>query len=210
MDTITQQLLQQLSGDDVSRIGQQIGADEQSTRSALSSAIPLLVSALAGNASQPEGAQSLHDALARDHDGSVLGNLSEFLGAPDLADGSGIIGHVLGSQQSTIAQGLAQVTGMDSAQIAQLLQIIAPLVMGVLGKQQQQQGLDPSSLSDFLGGQQQAQQSEPDLMSLLSGLLGGGQGAPAASTGSGDASLDGFLGGLGQLLGGGGTLPDGS
>lgn len=72
MDALTQQLMQLLSGGGVSQISQKIGADERTTESALSTAMSLLVSALARNASEPRGAAALHQALAEDHDGSIL------------------------------------------------------------------------------------------------------------------------------------------
>ena len=172
MDALTQQLMQQLSGDGLSKISKRVGADEKTIGSALSAAMPLLVSALAKNASKPNGAQALHQALSEDHDGSVLNDLSGFLGNPQAANGAGILGHILGSQQPAVTQGLAQGSGLQSNQIGQLLQIAAPLLMGALGQQQHQQGFDPNSLSTYLGGQQQmAQQTNPDMMSVLNTLL---------------------------------------
>ena len=172
MDALTQQLMKQLSGDGLSKISQRVGADEKTIGSALSASIPLLVSALANNASKPNGAQALHQALAEDHDGTILNDMPGFLGNPQAANGAGILGHILGSQQPAITQGLAQGTGLQSDQIGQLLHIAAPLLMGALGQQQQQQGFDPNGLSTFLGGQQQmAQQSNPDMMSVLNTLL---------------------------------------
>jgi hypothetical protein len=192
MDALTQQLLQQLSGNALSKIGQRIGADEKTTGSALSMAMPLLVSALAKNAAKPEGAQALHQALAKDHDGSVLNDMSSFLGNPEAANGAGILNHVLGGQQQTVTKGLAQGTGLDSGQVGQLLQIAAPLIMGALGQKQQQQGFDTNGLSSFLGGQQQvAQKSNPDMMGVLNNLL------DADRDGS---ALDDILGVVGKLL----------
>jgi hypothetical protein len=186
--------MQQLAGGGLSQISQQIGTDEQTTGSALSAAMPLLVSALANNASKPDGAQSLHQALAEDHDGSILNDVPGFLENPQAANGAGILGHILGGQQPVVTQGLAQNTGLDSGQVGQLLQIAAPLLMGALGQQQQQQGLDANSLSAFLGGQQQmAQQSNPDMMSTLNSLL---------DTNRDGSALDEVLGLMGKLLGG--------
>ena len=193
MDTLTQLLMQQLSGGGLSQISQQIGADEQTTGSALSAAMPLLVSALANNASKPDGAQALHQALAEDHDGSILNDMSGFLGNPQAANGAGILGHILGGQQPAVTQGLAQNTGLESGQVGQLLQIAAPLLMGALGQQQQQQGFDTNGLSAFLGGQQQmAQQSNPDMMSMLNTLLDANRDGSA---------LDDILGMVGKLFG---------
>ena len=172
MDDLTTQLLGQLAGGGMSQISQQLGADEGTTSSALSAAMPLLVSALANNASQPNGAQSLHQALNNDHNGAILNDISGFLNNPQAANGAGILGHVLGGQQSAVTQGLSQGTGLNADQVGTLLQIAAPLVMGALGQQQQQQSLDTNGLASFLGGQQQAaQQSPPGLMSTLNSLL---------------------------------------
>ena len=75
MDDLIKQLTEQLSGDDLSQISQQIGADKGTTGSSLSAAMPLLMSALANNASKPDEAESLHQALVEDHDGSILNEL---------------------------------------------------------------------------------------------------------------------------------------
>ncbi len=194
MDVLTQTIMQQLSGKVLSGIGKKVGIDEKTVGTALSIGMPLLVAALAKNASKPEGAQALHQALANDHDGSILNNISGYLKNPQAANGAGILGHVLGNQQPVVAQGLAQNTGLTSEQVAQLLQIAAPLVMGALGSQQQQQGLDPNGLSSFLvSQQQQVQQSQPDIMGTINTLL------DANKDGS---VLDDILGMAGKLLGG--------
>ncbi len=172
MSTMMDQLLQQLSGGGLSQISQQIGADENATGSALSMAMPLLVSALANNSAKPDGAQALHQALANDHDGSILNDIPGFLANPQAANGAGILGHVLGNQQPVVTSGMAQNSGLNGNQIGQVLQIAAPLIMGALGQQQQSQGLDPSGLSALLGSQQQAaQQANPSMMSLLNQML---------------------------------------
>ena len=172
MEELTSQIMDKLSADNISQISQVIGLDTEKTKSALSSAMPLMVSALAKNTSKPDGAESLYNALAKDHDGSILKDMPGFLGNPQAANGAGILGHIFGNQQSTVTQGLAQTTGINSNQTGQLLEIAAPLLLGALGQQQQDQAFDTSTLAEFLGGQQQiAQQSNPDMMSMLNNLL---------------------------------------
>ncbi|MBN2085096.1 MAG: DUF937 domain-containing protein [Anaerolineales bacterium] len=193
MDALTQIIMQQLSGKVLSGIGKKVGVDEKTVETALAIGMPLLVAALAKNASKPEGAQALHQALANDHDGSILNNMSGYLKDPQAANGAGILGHVLGSQQPVVAQGLAKSTGLTSEQVGQLLQIAAPLVMGALGSKQQQQGLDPNGLSSFLGSQkQEVQQSQPDIMGTINTLLDANQDGSA---------LDDILGMAGKLFG---------
>lgn len=180
MDALTQQLLKQLAGGGLSQISKQIGADENATKSALSTAMPLLVAALANNASKPKGAQALHQALSADHDGSLLDNLSGFLKNPQVVNGAGILKHVLGAKQTAVNKGLSKTSGLSASQVSQLLAIAAPLIMGMLGKKQAQQGFDISSLTEFLLGQKKAQQSEPDLSGAIGSLLGSGKGLGGA------------------------------
>jgi hypothetical protein len=167
-------VMQQLSGDAVSQIGRRIGADEATTRSAIGAALPMLVSALARNASRPGGAEALHQALERDHDGSILDDLMGSLGGGHAASGAGgaILGHILGGQRGALQGGLAQSLGLGAGSVGTLLEILAPLVMGALGRARQQGGLDAGSLGGYLGQQrQQAAEAAPDLMGMLGGLL---------------------------------------
>jgi hypothetical protein len=172
MNAITQMITQQLGGSAARTIAQRFGISETTANAAIQIAVPLIVTALARKASQPEEAQSLHQAITNDHDGSIFDNLTGYLGNPQSANGAGILGHVFGSQQPAIQNNLAQATGMDQSSAEGLLETIAPLVMGSLGQAQQQNGLDASGLSNFLNVQeQQAQATEPDTMSVLSSML---------------------------------------
>lgn len=171
MSSILEMLTSQLGGSAIQQIAGKIGTDENTTSSALSAAMPLLLSALAKNAAQPQGAQALHQALSKDHDGGILDDVTGFLGNPAAANGAGILKHVLGGQQPIVQQGIAKASGLDANAVASLLQMAAPLVMGALGKATSQQGLDANGLSQFLGGQQQAMQSNPQASGIM-GMLG--------------------------------------
>lgn len=151
-------LMQNLSGPALSMISQQIGADEGQTQSALSGALPLIISAMAKNAASPEGANSLSNALDQ-HNGGILENLAGFIPNALAGEGAGILKHVLGNKQPLAEQGISQASGLSAAQVGQLLVTVAPIVMGYLGKQKQETGLDASSIAGLLGGQQAQAQS---------------------------------------------------
>ena len=155
----------------VDQISQTVGAEPSSVNSAIQAALPAILGGLASNASDPQGAQSLDQALEQDHDGSILGNLGGLGGlifgqqeTPRQADAGGILDHVLGGSQGRVAQDVSQQTGLPTGQVAQILMMLAPIVMGYLGQQKRQQGVG----ADGLGG-------------LLGGLLGAG--APQQSSG---------------------------
>ena len=172
MNAITQIITQQLGGNAAQAIAQRFGVSETTANTAIQMAVPLILTALARNASQPQEAQNLHQAIANDHDGSIFDNLMGYLGNPQSANGAGILGHVFGSQQPAIENNLAQATGMDQSSAGGVLETLAPIVMGSLGKAQQENGLDASGLSNLLNVQQQeAQATAPSAMSILSSML---------------------------------------
>jgi hypothetical protein len=172
MNALTQVITQQLGESAVGTIAQRFGISETTARTAVQIGIPLIMAALARNASQPQGAASLHQAINSDHDGSILDNVMGYLGNPQSANGAGILGHVFGNQRPAIENNLAQATGMDQSSAGGLLETLAPLVLGSLGKTQQQNELDPSGLSNLLNSQQQeAQANSPDVMSMLGSML---------------------------------------
>lgn len=162
----------------VEQISQNVGAEPSIVNSAIQAALPMILNGLANNASTPEGAESLNNALDRDHSGgSVLGNLGglgslifgggQQAAPPPQADGGGILGHIFGNQQGQVAQQVSNQSGLGMGQVAQILMMLAPIVMSYLGQQKQQQNVG----ADGLGG-------------LLGGLLGGSQAAAAPSSGN--------------------------
>ncbi|NOT34921.1 MAG: DUF937 domain-containing protein [Candidatus Eisenbacteria bacterium] len=186
-----------LGGDNSRAIGERIGANPQATQGAIAAALPMILAGLTRNAQEPGGADALHQALARDHDGGLLDNLGGLFGGATggkATDGGGILGHVLGGRREVANQAVAKAGGIDAAQAAQLMAILAPIVMGALGRAQRQQGLDSSGLTRSLQGASESHaQAQPDLMGFANRMLDK----------NGDGSgLDEIVGGLGKLFGG--------
>ena len=193
-------LTQQLGGDAIQQISRQVGANDDATSKAVSGAIPLLVTALAKNSSESGGAQALAGALDRDHDGSILDDLGGFLGSGNaaVASGDGILKHMLGGRRQGAEAALGQMSGLDQQKIGQILAMLAPIVMGAVGRQQRQGGLGPSQIGEMLGGERRrAEKMEPGAMGILGSLLD--------SDGDGDVKDDLArigMGMLGKMLGG--------
>ena len=175
MNILTEMLTQQLAGGAVAQISNKLGIDQGTAGKAVAIALPLLIAALARNTSTPSGANALDQAVARDHDGSILDDIGGFLNSGNTADGAGILGHVFGNQQNSVEGALAQRTGLDAGSAGQLLAMVAPLVLGGVGKTRMEQGLDANSLSAYLGDQHQAQNAPPDMMGMLGGFLDANQ-----------------------------------
>ncbi len=165
---------EQLSGPRLTQVSRQLGISEEQTREALPAALAALTGAMARNASHPQGAQQLSNALSRDHDGSLLDSLDGLLsgGGGGLgAAGAAILGHVFGQRQEQVQGNLGRTTGLEPQTMSRLLALLAPIVLAYLGRQQRQQQLDPGGLASVLGQERQRIEQHPQARSGLGALL---------------------------------------
>lgn len=173
-------------------------------------AAPLIISYLRNKSQDAKEAEALNNALDRDHDGSILNNPSSALEREQ--EGGSILDHIFGGQKATVENQLSQNTGISMDKIGPILAMLAPIIMGYIGKEKQANGVNAGGLGDLLGGilggaQQQTQQSNDPLSSILGSVLGGA----TQQSGGGLGDLLGSVlgggnqkqsGGLGDLLGG--------
>lgn len=171
MSDLAQFIVGQLGGSSMSRLGQAIGTDEGGAAKAVSAALPLLLGALSRNAAEPEGADALHRALERDHDGSLLDDLSQTLRPETRVDGAKILDHAFGGRKAAVEAGVANASGLDGAQVAQIMATLAPVVLGALGRKQKSEGLDAGGLARALASERASIERESATASLVSGLL---------------------------------------
>ena len=170
--SLLQLLQQQLGGQSVNQISQKIGADPGTTSNAIDAALPLLLSAVARNAGNGDRAQSLDRALTQDHDGSILNDVPGYLSQGQTGPGAGILRHVLGGKQQTVQTGLSQATGLDAGKTGQLLSMLAPLVLGAIGRAKRENQLDSNGLSTLLTGEnERLKESAPGVMGALGRFL---------------------------------------
>jgi len=209
-ESLLEGLAKQFSGDTIGQLSSLLGAPQDQTGNAVAAALPMLLGSMMGAAQKPEGANALFGALNNDHDGSILDMLGPLLGGgyPTRAlgaDGGRILGHILGNNQNNVVQAVSRGSGVDQSMIAKLLPILAPIVMGYLGKRLRGGGLDAGGLGSLLGAErEQARQQDSGLGGLLD-MLGGDQ---SNDDGGGLMDIAGdLLGGpagkaiLGQILG---------
>lgn len=211
MPSIFDSVTEQLSGTNLTQLSQQIGADESTTSQAVQAALPMLLGGLARNASSPNGAASLDNAL-NDHRGGLMENLGGLLGNAEAGAGAGILGHIFGQKRATVETGVGEATGLKQQQVGKLLMVLAPIVMAALARRQQahQEQEVPvpgastipagsAGLPDILAREaQEAQQRAPSGLGGLLGMLDrDGDGNPLNDLGRMASG-----GGLGGLLGG--------
>ena len=170
-------LTQTLGTTAVNHMAKKMGVDSKLTRAAISLAVPMLIKSMAKNASSRDGARSLNNALERDHDGSLLSDLTGFLDGNrqqnKTTDGAGILRHLLGDRRSNVEQVISRDTGLDSNTTQGLLETLAPIVLGQLGKQKREQNLDDFDIAMLLKDAQHRQELDqtPEQRGFLNSLL---------------------------------------
>ncbi|KMQ67124.1 hypothetical protein ACM39_15205 [Chryseobacterium sp. FH2] len=205
-------LIDLLTGNTGNEVAQQaenkFGISRNQVLALLAVAAPLIISYLRKKSQDSSEAEALNNALDKDHDGSILNDSSQLEARQ--AEGGSILNHIFGGEKQNVENQLSQNTGISIDKIGPILAMLAPVVMGYIGKEKQQNSVGAGGLGDLLGGilgnasnQAQAQQSNP-LNDILGSVLGGGQ-----SQSSGNPLNDilgSFLGGGNQQQQSGGGL----
>lgn len=171
MNDLLSSLTNQLGNDFIGKVSQSLGSDTKKTGSAVDMALPMILGALSKNTQSKKGTEAFHKALMKKHDGSVLKNISALVQNPDKGEGAGILKHILGNKEGMIEKLIADKTGLDTKGSTNILKILAPLVMGALGKQAKEGSLDFGSLSGLLGKTADKVGDKSVSSSLVSSLL---------------------------------------
>ena len=177
-DSLLGGLAQQFSGDTIGQIAGLLGASNEDAGKAVAASLPMLLGSLAGAAQQPAQANALFGALGNDHDGSILDMLGPLLGGGYASralgsDGARVLGHLFGNKQGAVESAVAKSAGLDAGLIQRLLPMLAPIVMGYLGRRLTSGGLDANGLGSLLGGErEQARQPESRLGGIFDMLAG--------------------------------------
>jgi len=149
------------NGAAVRQIGTQLGLSEAQATSALSALLPALAGGMQRNAQTPDGLAGLAAALSSGRHQQYIDNPSKLGDASSIADGNGILGHILGSKDVSrqVATQASATTGIGADVLKQMLPMVAALMMGGLSQRNSQSG---SPLGMQAGG---------GLMGMLGGLL---------------------------------------
>lgn len=173
------------NGAAVRQLGSQLGLDEAQTASALSALVPALSAGLRQNAQSPDGLSGLLSALSGGAHQRYIDDPAALGDAGTVADGNGILSHVLGSKEvsrQVAAQAGAQ-TGIGPEVMKRMLPLVAALVMGAMSQRAASGGgVSPASPTGAGG-----------LLEMLGGALDQNRDGSA---------IDDILGGLGRAFGG--------
>ena len=210
-------LLDLLTGNSSNQVAEQaestFGISKNQIIALLAVATPLVISYLRNKSQDSKEAEALNNALDKDHDGSILNDPSQAINRQD--EGNSILDHIFGGNKANVENQLSANTGISMDKIGPILAMLAPVIMGYIGKEKQQNNVGAGGLGDLLGGilgnasnQAQTQASNP-LNDILGSVLGGNPAAKSSDNSLGDilgsvlggSSNNQQQGGLGGLLG---------
>ncbi|MGV4414475.1 DUF937 domain-containing protein [Chryseobacterium sp. T1] len=175
-------LIDLLTGNSSNKVAEQaenkFGISKNQIIALLAVATPLVISYLRKKSQDSKEAEALNNALDKDHDGSILNDPAQAVNRQD--EGSSILDHIFGGNKSNVENQLSANTGISMDKIGPILAMLAPVIMGYIGKEKQQNNVGAGGLGDLLGGilgnasnQAQSQASNP-LNDILGSVLGGG------------------------------------
>jgi hypothetical protein len=196
----------------IDNLAQAFGLTPEQIRSAISALAPALALGLRNAASNPEVLNKVVDGLAHPTHSAAFMDHSVACCEETATLGQGTINQLFGSNSAAgqVAQIAARDAGVRPDILAQLLPVLASVVLGGLSKSLSDKGLGPI-LGQIAGG--------GGLEAILGQLAGGGAPpprpqspqAPQIPPGQAGGGLGGLLGGLlGALLGGGARGPAGA
>jgi outer membrane protein OmpA-like peptidoglycan-associated protein len=197
LDVLKSQLA---SGNTMDVISNLLGENKTATSSGLNAILPTLLGSVIQKGSTTEGAGNLLSLIKTGgHDGSVLDNIGSLLGGGEktstfLNSGSGLLNTLLGDKLGGVASIISGLSGLKSGSTSSLLQLAAPLVMGLVGKHSA--GKSASGLASMLLSQSDFVKSA--LPSGVSSLLGLSSLSGSTSTTPTTSSDEGS--GFGKLL----------
>jgi sporulation protein YlmC with PRC-barrel domain len=144
-----------LTPDLIAKMASASGLDRAVTRKTVEAAVPAVLSGLAHLAASAEGARQLSSVIAEQPQ-NLLANLSDmFGGTTRIKDtGKNLLSSLLGATGlNALASGIGTFAGVNAGSTASLLGMLAPVVLGILGRMQREDSLSTSGLGQRLTAQ---------------------------------------------------------
>jgi hypothetical protein len=154
-------LLNSVMGNDkiMEELGRKVQASPDEVRKATTLGVPTLVEALDRNAREPQSRESLARAL-EDHKDDDVDDLEGFLNRVDPNEGNRMLDHIFGEKKVKVEDNIASNSGLGIGQVSGLMSMLAPILIGMLGRKKKEENVSSGNISDLTGS--------------LGGLLGGG------------------------------------
>ena len=141
-----------IGGPIMDQVSSMLGEDRDKTETAINGSLPAILGGMMQTADSPGGMANINRA-ADEADGSIFDNLGSMLSGNSgmlTTLGAPLLGLLFGGKQNGLIDAISRVAGIGSGSAGSLLKMLAPVIMSLLGRQKQQQGLDEGGLHRLL------------------------------------------------------------
>jgi hypothetical protein len=146
-----------LSPNVVSSIASALGLNRTATQKAVVAAVPALLAALINYVTRPQGATKLAEVVRKQEPG-MLSSVASVIGEPGqkalIDQGASVLTSLLGGKTlSALTGAVGRYADVGNEGSKNLMGLLGPVVLGVLGQQQRARGLDASGLASLITSQ---------------------------------------------------------
>lgn len=151
---LTSVVTQFLTPEVISKIASLLGLDRSATQKAVAAAVPTLLAGLSDLVGTPAGANQFSKLLSQQQGSAadLINSNAQGLAQTGSTMLTGLFG---GKTMDAMAQALGNFAGTGSGGGKSLLGVLGPMVLGALGQQQRDAGLDANGLASMLRSQKQ-------------------------------------------------------
>lgn len=169
MSTMFDPIKAMMTPDMFNAVGQRLGIPGETVQKGAEIAIPLLTRGVSMAADTPEGQVRIAKAV-QEADTGLLGNLSGFLGAFTGDTGSDLLTRLFGDESRVVSNAIKEATGFD---IAPIVGMVGPLLLGFLNSTAQKEGLDTNALIKKLKSEARSvERRKGDEAALVNDVIG--------------------------------------
>lgn len=168
MATLMNDLGSFLSPELLGRLGGAVGASPDTASRAAGAGLPALVSGLRDVVRTEGGASRIVDVIRakRYDDPGALSRMESMTRDPRSAaalapEGQGVLRSIFGARVDDLVSGLGQSTGVDRSAMGGMLALLAPMVLGVIGKRAREDHLDGRGIATLLESERSVAPGEP-------------------------------------------------
>lgn len=195
MSNIIQDLTSLVSSQVLSKAANQLGESESGISSVIGSLAPTILAGLLNKSNDSSAFGDIFNSLSNKNNASFLDDLGGLIGGGNLAQNDpkdiagGLMGSLFGNKVGGILDIVTSLAGVKKSSSSSLLGMVAPMIMGYLGKKIMNGGLNASGLASLLSGQKDnitaaLPSGMGDLIGFATGNTSGGGSSNASSTGA--------------------------
>ena len=140
-----------LTPDFINKFSRALGQPAEKVQNGLRSVIPTFLMGLVNKGSSEEGAETIVNLAQKDGvDSLPMETLND---THYLVKGEDALRGIFGSDLKSVASNLGNSTGLGSGHITKMMGMMAPILMGVLGRKIKNENLNANGMMKFLGEQ---------------------------------------------------------